>query len=254
MDKAETSAPIAATPNSEPAAAKHHQMRLPVGPLTAEVIGTFILTAFVISTKGEPFFIFVAFAGLNAMLGAASGAHLNPAITFAAALMRRLTPLRALGYILAQVLGAMLAFIVLTALLGGSQASVNPYTGESVAPALFKLQELVEGKEWYAFFASLLGTTILGYGVANALSEKRERFTASFSAAAGLFAGLIIAGSTAVLNPAVAIAVQALTFDYWNIAVHAIAPLIGATVGFLVFKLVQHTTGAKEVVDKTTTA
>ncbi|HYG83685.1 MAG TPA: aquaporin [Verrucomicrobiae bacterium] len=239
MDTAEQSAP-----NNEPVrdTAPARKKNLPIGPLAAEFIGTFLLAGVIITTSGQPLYIFLAIAALVAILGGISGAHLNPALTIGAAMVRRLTPLRALGYILAQIIGAMLAFITLSWLLGGVPDQPNAVTGQMQQAELFKAAALTEGKEWYAFFAEILGASILGFAVAHALTEKRERFTSAFSVAGGLMIGLILAGSTAILNPAVALSLQALKFELWPIAVHVIAPIIGAIIGFLIFKLVEKST------------
>ncbi|HEX6258024.1 MAG TPA: aquaporin [Candidatus Saccharimonadales bacterium] len=216
------------------------KLNVPVGVLVAELVGTFILTAALIATNAQPLYAFFILAALTAIIGALSGAHLNPAITFAAWITRRMTILRALGYIVAQFAGAMLAFATLNALLGGAPGSVNPYTGQNVPAELFKTASLAEGKEWYALLAEVLGASILGFAVAHALSEKRERFAAGFSAGGGLFLGLVIAGTTAVLNPAVAVATQALKFESWSIAVYVVGAVVGVTVGFLIHKLVRY--------------
>jgi len=237
MATAETPASNAGIEQSAPQP-NNRKFSIPVGVLVAELVGTFMLTATIIATSGQPLYVFFAIAAIVAIVGGLSGAHLNPAITFGAWITRRITVLRALGYILAQFAGAMLAFVTLNALLGGAPGNVNPYTGQSTPAELFKAAPLVENKQWFAFFAEILGTSILAFAVARALHEKTDRFTGAFSVAGGLFIGLVIAGSTAVLNPAVAVAVQALKFETWPIAVYVLAPVIGAAIGFLIYKLV----------------
>jgi glycerol uptake facilitator protein len=96
----------------------------------AELIGTFLLVFFVVSvvvlfvaTGSQPQFgsdfavvglvhAFLLF-GLIVMFGVASGGHFNPAVTLAAAAIRRISGIDALIYVLAQfsggVLGALLA-------------------------------------------------------------------------------------------------------------------------------------------------
>ncbi|MCA9339174.1 aquaporin, partial [Candidatus Saccharibacteria bacterium] len=105
------------------------------------------------------------------------------------------------------------------------------------AAELFKAEAITEGKEWYAFFAEMLGAGIFGFAVASALREKKERMAAAFTVGGGLFLGLIISGSAAILNPAVAVALQAINWDTWPLAVYFFAPLVGAAAGFIVYQV-----------------
>lgn len=216
-------------------------LNAPLGALFGELVGTFLLAAIVIATQGQPIFILFALAAIVLTVGNLSGAHVNPAITFGAWATRKISTWRGVGYIIFQVFGAMLAFIVLNALLGGQPAQMNQLTGQTQAPQLFSATQLTSGKEWYAFAATVLGLAVYGFAMSNALREKRERFAAAFTVGGGLFLGLVIAGSTAILNPAVAVSLQAfselkgdnaLTFA---ILVHIVAPLIGATIGFFLY-------------------
>lgn len=211
--------------------------RTPLGALLAEFIGTFILAAVVISVSGQPIFVLFALIAIVLAIGQLSGSHVNPAITFGAWVTHRITTLRALGYIVAQVLGAMLALVVLQWLVNGQPGQVNPLTGQAAAAELFKAEAITEGKEWYAFFAEMLGAGIFGFAVASALREKKERMAAAFTVGGGLFLGLIIAGSAAILNPAVAVALQAISWDTWPLAVYFFAPLVGAAAGFIVYQV-----------------
>ena len=100
----------------------------------AELLGTFFLV-FVIGTvvtlfvatspdaaQGSDFAVvglvhaFVLF-GLIMAFGAASGGHFNPAVTIAAALLRRIDPLDAVVYILAQLSGGVLGALLVKGLL-----------------------------------------------------------------------------------------------------------------------------------------
>ncbi|MEX0602224.1 MAG: aquaporin [Bacteroidota bacterium] len=95
--------------------------------LAAEFIGTFALVFVgmgVIAanhlTGGSPGLLGIAFAhGLTlavfiAATGAISGGHLNPAITLGAFVAKKLDPVNAAGYIVAQCLGAVVAAFLIT--------------------------------------------------------------------------------------------------------------------------------------------
>jgi aquaporin Z len=213
------------------------------GAMFAEFIGTFLLAAVAVSVSGQPIFIFFALVAIALTIGHLSGSHVNPAITFGAWINRKISTVNAVGYIVAQVLGGMLALVVLNALVGGAPGQQNPLTGQPQAAELFKSVQTVGGKEWYAFFASMLGLGIFGFAFASALRERKEHIAAAFTVGGGLFIGLIVAGQAAILNPAVALTLQSFT-DLkgdsalaWGLAIHVVAPLIGAAIGFFLYDL-----------------
>ncbi|WP_431938747.1 aquaporin [Nocardia grenadensis] len=92
----------------------------------AEALGTFVLvmggvgTAVLAGEKVGPLGVALAF-GLSLLLlvyaiGPVSGCHVNPAVTVGQFLMGRLAPVSAVGYIVAQVVGGLVAGVVLFAI------------------------------------------------------------------------------------------------------------------------------------------
>ncbi|NCS83160.1 hypothetical protein GW746_01960, partial [Candidatus Saccharibacteria bacterium] len=151
--------------------------------LGAEFIGTFLLASIFIVGQGQPIFILFGLAGIVLMLGAVSGAHVNPAITVAAWVTKRVGWLRAVGYIFAQVLGAIVSFFTLKTFLAGAPApDAEAISYGASAQELFAALPLtsIEGKEWYVFFAEVLGVAILGFAIAHALRIK-DSLTSAFS-------------------------------------------------------------------------
>ncbi|MNX09373.1 aquaporin Z [compost metagenome] len=227
-----------------------------VGASIAELIGTFLLAAIVITQQGQPIPVLFALVGIVLAIGAFSGAHVNPLLTVGAWVTRKITGVRALAYVVAQALGALLAFVVLSAFVNQA-ATVDPQMamlGQS-ATELFKAGVIPEGKEWAVLFAELLGSTIFAFAVASALHTK-EKIGAAFTVGLGLFVALVIAGSAAVyvggsviLNPAVAIALQAFTGikDVWPVAIYAIVPLIGGVIGFALNDVLNRETVKEEI-------
>jgi len=217
--------------------------------LAAELIGTFLLASVVIAGQGQPIFVLFGFAGVVLLVGALSGAHVNPAITIGAWVTRRIGWLRALGYILAQVAGATLAYFALTAFLGGAPAvSEEAALYGQAAPTLFSAADLsmFTGKEWHVFFAELLGTAILGFAIANATREVQDRVAAAFTAGLGIFIALMVAisaasyvSASAIINPALAISLQAYDNNVWSYAIYALAPVIGGVLGFVIYDLLR---------------
>ncbi len=237
--------------NSSSNSASDMVMNTPVGALFGELIGTFLLASIVIATQGQPIFVLFALVAIVLTVGNLSGAHVNPAITFGAWATKKIPTAKAVGYIIFQVLGAMLAFAALNALLGGQAPVANQLTGQAQKPELFAATQLTDGKEWYAFWASLLGMAVFAFAWSSAFREVKERFTAAYTVAGGLFLGLIIAGSTAILNPAVAVSLQAFTnlkgdsAVWYAVLAQVIAPLLGAALGFFLYDYLRRDVDSK---------
>lgn len=214
--------------------------------LAAEFIGTFLLAVVVIAGQGQPIFVLFALVGIVLVLGGLSGAHVNPAITVGAWATRRIGWLRALGYIFVQFLGAAAAYFVLSAFIGGAtQPTEEQALYGQTAPEVYSAISIatVAGKEWFVFFSELLGTAILGLAIAHALRSK-DSLTSAFSAGLGIFVALMLTITVAgyisasnIINPAVALSLQAFTPDLWAYAVYALAPVIGAVLGFVIYDL-----------------
>lgn len=204
--------------------------------LAAEVIGTFLFVTSIIAGQGQPIIIMFALAGIVLLVGALSGAHLNPAITIGAWVTRKITGLRALGYIVAQFLGALAALGLLNIFVGGA---AEPSAGYAAA-SLYEAAAIPAGKEWYVFFAEVIGATVLGFAIASALRVKADRVASALTVGFGIFVALLLAasaasyvGGTAIINPAVALSLQALKWEMWPLAVYVLAPVIGAVIGFI---------------------
>jgi len=221
--------------------------------LAAEFIGTFLLAGVIIAGQGQPIFVLFALVGIVLLIGAISGAHVNPAITIGAWATRRIGWLRAVGYIIVQFLGAAVAYLAFSAFIGGAaEVSEQQQLYGQAAPTLFAAADLanVAGKEWYVFFSELLGASILGFAVASA-TRTLDRLTGAFTIGLGIFIALMVTvtvsgyvSASAIFNPAVALALQAYQPIVWTYAVYALAPVIGGVIGFIVHDLVR----TKEVI------
>lgn len=228
--------------------ARSRRLHLGKAPLVAaglaELIGTFMLAGALISGQGQPIWALFALTGIVLIIGGISGAHVNPLITVGAWVSRKIEGKRALVYLLAQFIGALLAFVVLSTFVKQAPAVSQEAAlyGQQTAE-LFKVAAIPQGKEWVVLAAELLGATIFGFAVASAVREKRERLAAAFTVGLGLFIALLVAGSaagvvsaSAIVNPAVAVALQAFNVPMdtlgWTIAVYGVVPLLGGAIGF----------------------
>ena len=252
--------------------------------LIAELIGTFVITAVFIRLVNNSYYgligIALALAAMVIAFVGISGAHFNPAITLAQWINRKINGVKAVAYIVAQVLGAILAFFILTGInnagydyeatvrqgvesagvteealeqYGGYDQWVETYGGidtiaaqlgiSKEAPELFQYNQLTEGKEWVALLAEILGSIVVGVGAAYAYVKRKDnKVAAGLAMGVSLIAGLLIAGSTAILNPAIAATMGVFGWGsvqafMWPILVYIIGSVLGATIGFAIYKM-----------------
>lgn len=197
--------------------------------LVAELLGTFALV--LVAAGGE---VIAAVSGgevspasravapglavmvLIYAIGNVSGAHLNPAVTFAFAL-RRVFPWRYVaGYWLAQVTGAVLAAGVLRALFGraGHLGITQPHHGVAAALAMEVLLT------W------LLLTVILGTATQHRLVGADAALAVGAAVALdGLFAAPV---SGASMNPARSLGPALVGTEMGDLWVYVAAPFAGA--------------------------
>jgi aquaporin Z len=216
-----------------------------VAALVAEFIGTFILAAAVIAGQGAPLAVLFVLAGIVLTIGTISGGYANPALVLGAWVTRRMSGVRAIAYIVAQVLGAMLALVILDAYVNNAPATSASMYG--TAAELFKTAAIPQGKEWFIFLSEFIGMIVFGFAVASATREKKERVSAALTVGLGAFSGLVIAtyaagllGGSAVLNPAVAVALKAISFSsVWPVMVYIVGTVLGGVIGFVLYDLVR---------------
>jgi len=149
----------------------------------SELVGTFFLVFFItmvvtlfVATGADAQFgsdfavvglthAFLLF-GLIAYLGGVSGGHFNPAVTVAAALLRRIDPVDAVVYILAQLSGGVLGALLTKALLL-DEGRVGDYGAVSLSPLV--------GDNFDGMILELIGTFILVLAVLSVALNPRAR-------------------------------------------------------------------------------
>jgi MIP family channel proteins len=108
---------------------------------------------------------FVLF-GLIITLGAASGGHFNPAVTIAAAALKRIDPVDAVVYILAQLSGGVLGALLVKGLLL-DEGRASDYGAVSVSPLL--------GGDFAGMIVEGIGTLLLVLAVCAVAFNPRAR-------------------------------------------------------------------------------
>lgn len=219
------------------------------GAALAEFVGAFLLATTILIVRNEPFYLFISLIGIFMLIGGLSGAHVNPAVTVGAWVTRRIGWTRAVSYIIAQVLGAMLALVVMDAFVSQAPAvSEEAAAFGQTAPQLFSAMSLPEGKEWSVLFAEMIGVAVLGFAYASALGTRvKDKISGAFTVGGAAFIAMALASTatayvsaSAILNPAVTITLKALDFqNIWTLAAYIVAPLIGAAIGFFLYDLLR---------------
>lgn len=206
----------------------------------AEFIGAFLLAAIILAGQNQPLPVFFAYIGIVLAIAGVSGAHVNPVITIGAWATRRVSSARATAYVVAQLLGGVLALVLISSFVAQAPAQSEEAAmfGQSAAK-VFSLAEIPAGKEWLILSTEMLGAAIFAFAVAAAFTM-RSRSGAAFGIASGFFIATffggylasIVGGSAAVINPSAAAALQALSFEWWPLAVYVLAPIVGGIIGF----------------------
>lgn len=218
----------------------------------AEFIGTFILASVIVLSRGEPIYVSFSLVALVMFLGLLSGAHLNPLVTVGAWATRKIKGARAIAYVIAQLLGAMVALVAMSAFVDAAPApdpNAAMYGGAATAASLFSVVDLstLSDKHIYVFFAELLGAAIFGVAFASVLREKTDRVTAGLTVGFGFMLALVVAstaasyvGANVILNPAAALTLNAVDWaniqtQLWPFLVYIVSPILGGVIGFFVY-------------------
>lgn len=231
-----------------------HPFRTTAPPYVAEALGTFALVfagpgsaAVNAATGGAVTGVGIGICfGLIVMtmifaIGHISGCHINPAITVAMLVVKRITPAKAAGYIAAQLIGAVLAGLAIVAIVGskGDAGATAPHIGGTDA----------------ALWSELILTFFLGFVVFSVATDSRAQDEMAAIAIGG-YVGFAATGwgpvANASMNPARSFgpAVAANVWDaHW---VYWVGPIVGAVLAALIYELLREPVPATTVASEGT--
>ena len=206
----------------------------------AELIGTFalvffgagaILTAHVaepVGTTGIAFAHGIAILVMVYAFGHISGGHFNPAVTFGALVTRRISPGGFISYLVAQLLGAVLAAWVLCAAHGG------PTDAHLGTPALAAGLSPIKGMLLEALMAFMLVTVIAG----TAIDGRAPRGFAGLAIGLTLVGNILAGGGLtgASFNPARAFGPALVAGAWQDQWVYWVGPLLGGAIAALLYE------------------
>lgn len=160
-------------------------------------------------------------------LGDKSGAHLNPAVTIAFTVAKRMNVKEAIPYIIAQVIGAFVASLSLKLLFPENQGL------GATLPA---------GSDMQSFILELILTFFLMFVIMNVSTGAKEKgITAGIAIASvvgleAMFAGKICGAS---MNPVRSLAPAIVSGNLHSLWIYLIAPVIGAIIAVFAFNAIK---------------
>ena len=162
--------------------------------------------------------------GMIYSLGDISGAHLNPAVSIAFTLSKRLGIKDAIAYIIFQISGACMASLILKLMF-----PLNENLGATIP----------SGSDMQSFILEIILTFILMFVILNVSTGAKEKgITAGIAVASivgleAMFAGPICGAS---MNPARSLAPALLSGHLQSLWIYIFAPIIGAWIAVLCFQ------------------
>ena len=218
------------------------------GALLGEILGTTFITLllFSFSLIGMHNMTAYAFAVIAVFIAiyAFSGACLNPIVTVGMMASRRMSVVRGIMYIIAEVVGAWLGWLIFNSfhLAGGETAYAVP-----------SMTAVGENQFWLFAFVELIGAIVIAFFFARALKYKRSVFTFGATVAGGMILAVLVGyivsaaflglNNNFIFNPAAALMFQIFPTAGENfgeilggvcqaLSIYALLPMLGGALGF----------------------
>ncbi len=204
--------------------------------LLAEAIGTFILVGIgsmsILATgafQGSPALVVIPFGfGLGllaaiAVSGHVSGGHFNPAVTLGALLDGRIDVMGAIGYVIAQVVGAIAGSAVILAL-----------SDQAVVAGTKNMPGVSDGG---AFLTEVVLTAIFIAVILTVTKRDAGHAILVIPLTLLVIHAVGIPFSGASVNPARALGPAIVSMDFAAIWIYLTAPFVGAVVGWFAFRV-----------------
>ncbi len=204
--------------------------------LLAEAVGTFILVGMgsmaILATgaiPGSPALVVIPLGfGLGllaaiAVSGHVSGGHFNPAVTLGALLDGRIDLMGAIGYVIAQVVGAIAGSTVILAL-----------SNQAVVAGTKNMPGVSDGG---AFLTEVVLTAIFIAVILTVTKRDAGHAILVIPLTLLVIHAVGIPFSGASVNPARALGPAIVSMDFAAIWIYLTAPFVGAVIGWFVFRI-----------------
>lgn len=218
------------------------------GNVLGELFGT-MLIALIVFTLGltQPLYMFFALLAVVIAVYKLSGAQLNPINTVGMMVTRRMSVIRGVLYLLAQVVGAWLGYLIVKLFVN---TGVGLTGTEAEFPAMAVIQE---GYYWVVTLLEFFGAAIVGFFYARAQQYKKNVVAFAGVVAGGMTLAIIVVyllsyayfglSSNFMLNPAISLmygilpssadAVGELLLGIFQaLFTYVIFPMVGGILGF----------------------
>ena len=218
------------------------------GALIGELLGTMVLALvlFSLSLLGIANIATYAIAVIAILIAiyGFSGACLNPLVVVGMMASRRMSVIRGIMYIIAEVIGAWFAWLIFNGFhLAGGETAYD-------APAM---ATLAEGGFWVVAMVEIVGAIIIAFFFNRALRYKRSVFTFAATAAGGMVLAILIGyvvsaaflglNNNFIFNPAAALMLKIFPEAGESfgevfggvcqaLSLYVILPMLGGVVGF----------------------
>jgi len=233
------------------------------GALIGELLGTMLLTMLFLTTIGVfradlvPLLVMFAAVCIYAIIYKVSGANLNPLVTAGMMATRRMSAIRGILYMIAQVLGALLGFVILNAF------RVN--SGAEITPEMAALIEANGEQFWAVALIELIGAIVIAFCFARSLRcARRSPLTFAYVVASAIVFMNLIAivlsqnyfgfYDNLVFNPASALVYgifptaaegfgEAAGLTALALSAYVLVPIVGGILGFYLSDIVSRLAG-----------
>lgn len=217
------------------------------GALIGEAVGTMLFVMLMLTLGAQPLYLLIAAACIYVAVVGLSGANLNPIVTVGMMATRRMSAIRGVLYMLAQLLGGWIALIIINAFRLGSGTSLP----------LPEMSELTGETFWAVALVELMGAIIIAFCYARATRYARKSpLTFALTVTSGITLAVILALVIAqsffgfseesfIFNPVAALMYQILPTTAENfgelaqkaglaVAAYILLPVVGGVIGFYI--------------------
>lgn len=222
--------------------------------LLAELLGTAMLAMFLLAIGvSNPILLLFVLVAVTLTFYSLSGANFNPLITAGMMATRRMSVIRGVFYMLAQVFGAWLGYGIISIFANASEKGAAPLQVMTKLGDNIGLVILIE----------LLGAIMVGFFFARALFYKKHPYIFSVIVGGGIMvavllmliaSGMVQMNNNFILNPAVALTYQILPTSgnqfgeilqaiTTALSTYYIIPMIGGIAGFYLSDLMTKLSG-----------
>ncbi|MBQ3261350.1 aquaporin [Candidatus Saccharibacteria bacterium] len=214
------------------------------GALMAEALGTMILMMIVL-TLGlyQPLYMLFFVLIVTVAFYKLSGANLNPINTVGMMATRRMSVIRGVLYILAQILGAWLATLVMGAFVGASESGME----------LPGMADVADGTFWKVLAIEAMGAAMVGFFFARAQQYRKNSLAFGAIVGGGMALAMVVVyivsynyfgfSENFMLNPAMALMYQILPTAADSVGgllggigsallIYVFFPVLAGTIGF----------------------